>query len=65
MEDIKHHYFCVLCGESLYEIGLGFLQCKKCKTQFLPTMRIRDEVVPPGQHLNECCLSWIQTGEME
>ena len=64
--DKRSCYFCPLCGMPLYEDSMGMLVCSTgCTTLFIPTMRIRDELVPPGQHMNEYCLSWIQTGEIK
>jgi DNA-directed RNA polymerase subunit RPC12/RpoP len=39
----KHEYHCVLCGEQLIEIGLGFLECPKCKKQYLPTINDKEQ----------------------
>lgn len=30
------NFYCFNCGNELKEIGLGFLECDKCRSQFLP-----------------------------
>ena len=35
---VMHPYHCVICGTQLREIGMGILECDKCKRQFLPTI---------------------------
>ena len=35
--EAMHPYHCVLCGTRLHEIGLGMLECARCKTCFVPT----------------------------
>ena len=34
-EKVMHEYNCFFCGEQLYELRLGFLECR-CGKQFLP-----------------------------
>ena len=41
---VMHPYHCPLDGEQLHEIQLGFLMCRKCKTQFLPTYNEQDKM---------------------
>ena len=35
---ILHQYHCPLDGEQLVEIGMGMLLCRRCDTQFVPTL---------------------------
>lgn len=48
--------YCPLDGEVLAEIGLGFLLCQKCGTQFLPSI---DSVN------DERSLTWLETKEID
>ena len=48
---VLHHYHCPLDGEQLVEIGLGMLMCRRCETQFIPTL---------GPSDGEAGLSWTQ-----
>ena len=32
-----HSYHCPLCGTQLHEIGLGFLECRSCRHDFVPS----------------------------
>lgn len=33
-----HPFFCFCCGGPTFESGLGFIVCKFCKEQFLPSI---------------------------
>jgi len=49
-----HSYHCSLCGTQLHEIGLGFLECRSCRHDFVPSCRTEK---------NEFSLSWIEIEE--
>ena len=46
-----HSYHCPLCGTQLHEIGLGFLECRSCRHDFVPSCQAEK---------NEYSLSWIE-----
>jgi hypothetical protein len=50
---VLHPYHCPLDGEQLIEVGLGLLLCRRCETQFVPTL---------GPWEGEASLSWMQKG---
>jgi len=50
---VLHPYHCPLDGEQLIEVGLGLLLCRRCETQFVPTLG-------PGE--GEAGLAWMQKG---
>jgi hypothetical protein len=47
---LLHQYHCPLDGTQLIEVGLGLLECRQCKTQFVPSLS-------EGLH-GEASLSW-------
>jgi hypothetical protein len=53
---VLHPYHCPLDGEQLVEIALGMLLCRRCETQFVPTL---------GPTEGEAGLSWMQNAESE
>ena len=50
---IAHPYHCPLDGTQLHEMALGFLECSKCRGQFLPF------VDPDGMQ----CIGWRSTAK--
>ena len=48
---VLHHYHCPLDGDQLIELPLGFLMCRKCRTQFISSK---------GHMDNEYELSWVE-----
>ena len=47
---VLHPYHCPLDGDQLVELPLGFLMCRKCKTEFIPAR---------GHMKGEYELSWM------
>jgi ribosomal protein L37AE/L43A len=56
----KHEYCCPICGKNLYELCLGVLVCKDCKTEFLPTCKEIDGITgnPLNNDIIEKTLIW-------
>lgn len=52
-QPVLHQYHCPLDGEQLIEVGFGLLLCRRCETQFVPTLG-------PGE--GEAGLAWMQKG---
>ncbi|MFW6046325.1 MAG: hypothetical protein ACOCP4_00780 [Candidatus Woesearchaeota archaeon] len=52
----QHPYHCPMCGENLYEISIGFLLCKKCNIQFLPTAKFNEEIKKFVYNMEWCSL---------
>jgi hypothetical protein len=52
-QPVLHQYHCPLDGEQLIEVGFGLLLCRRCETQFVPTL---------GPWEGEAGLAWMQKG---